>query len=150
MIIILLLLFCVVSFTGGIVFVGMFFLFFNISSSNFVISSYFHSFLQFDLKDLENDKVKEVRFNMGDKVEKIVLDSVGYDFLYKEGQTCYFMHPEVCRMCFFNYVFDCSFLNFLCLFPQAVLCETKTKTSTFLVRTSDTCFFCFLFFMFEL
>lgn len=49
--------------------------------------------IHIDARDLATGKVFKFRFNTGDKVERIMLDSQEYEFLYREGEVAYLMHP---------------------------------------------------------
>ncbi len=49
--------------------------------------------LHVELKDTATGKTYPVRFNPSDRVERIELDNVEYQYLYTEGDISYAMHP---------------------------------------------------------
>ena len=52
------------------------------------------TYWQAKLKHLERGNVFEQRFSPDDTVEKVILDREEHEYLYSEGETYVFMHPE--------------------------------------------------------
>ncbi len=50
--------------------------------------------LHVELKDMATGKVYPVRYNPSDRVERMIIDTAEYVFLYIEGNIAYIMHPE--------------------------------------------------------
>ena len=63
--------------------------------------------LHIEMRDTATGKVYPVRFNPSDRVERMVVDHIPYNFLYIEGNIAYAMHPET----FEQIEFDLSYLG---------------------------------------
>jgi len=52
------------------------------------------AFIQAKLRNLKSGAMFEHRFRSGDAIERVVVDEVGMEFLYNDGDDYYFMNPE--------------------------------------------------------
>jgi elongation factor P len=52
------------------------------------------AYMQVEMKDVRAGTKTNVRFRSDEKVERVRLDQIDYQFLYKEGDALIFMHPE--------------------------------------------------------
>ena len=52
------------------------------------------AYMQVEMKDVRVGTKTNVRFRSDEKVERVRLDQIDYQFLYKEGDALIFMHPE--------------------------------------------------------
>ncbi|MEX0639011.1 MAG: elongation factor P [Balneolaceae bacterium] len=55
------------------------------------------AFVRTRLKGVENDKNIEKTFRAGEKAESVRIESHPYQYLYVDGEICYFMHQETCE-----------------------------------------------------
>jgi elongation factor P len=51
------------------------------------------AFIQAKLRNLKSGAMFEHRFRSGDAIEKVVVDEIPMEFLYKDGDDYYFMNP---------------------------------------------------------
>ncbi len=52
------------------------------------------AFIQAKLRNLKSGAMFEHRFRSADSIERVVVDEIGMDFLYNDGDDYYFMNPE--------------------------------------------------------
>ena len=52
------------------------------------------AYMQVEMKGVRAGTKTNVRFRSDEKVERVRLDQIDYQFLYKEGDSLIFMHPE--------------------------------------------------------
>ena len=52
------------------------------------------AYMQVEMKDVRAGTKTNVRFRSDEKVERVRLDQIDFQFLYKEGDSLIFMHPE--------------------------------------------------------
>jgi elongation factor P len=52
------------------------------------------AFIQAKLRNLKSGAMFEHRFRSADNIERVVVDEIGMEFLYNDGDDYYFMNPE--------------------------------------------------------
>ncbi|MEK9610409.1 MAG: elongation factor P [Alphaproteobacteria bacterium] len=52
------------------------------------------AFAQIELRDIRDGTKLNERFRSSETVERVILDEIGCTFLYEDGETLVFMHPE--------------------------------------------------------
>src|SRR5713101_9668703 len=52
------------------------------------------AFIQAKLRNLKSGAMFEHRFRSADAIERVVVDEIGMEFLYNDGDDYYFMNPE--------------------------------------------------------
>ena len=52
------------------------------------------AFVRARLKNIKTGKVVEFTFKSGEKVEEVPLNTLELSYLYNDGTTFFFMHPE--------------------------------------------------------
>jgi len=52
------------------------------------------AFIQAKLRNIRTNAMFEHRFRSGDAIERVIVDEVGMEFLYADGDDYYFMNPE--------------------------------------------------------
>jgi len=67
---------------------------FDMVSFQFVKPGKGGAFVRTRLKNLANGAVKEITFDSKDKVEQVIVDKVDMEYLYRDGNSFVFMHPE--------------------------------------------------------